>query len=298
MNIFSDEEYVEIAERLIGHEQPEDALVFLNKAINLNPGNASAWLIKGNILLEQYQLNDALNCFNQCVALSGETAFAYYQRASAYIKFKNFEAAVNDLEKAISLYDVFHFDSHVLLAFCLLQLKYYEECDKVCDLVREYHFDNYSAFLYKYRCLERLERFDELITLAQKQIYADTEFADYHNALGYAYLLADELQKAVSCFDDALRCEPEHAFALNNKGRALFKIGYYDDAYKHFCQSIEYDRSNPLAYYNRALYYLNAGLADKARLDLLKARELNYREGFDSDVDDILLREFKISPTA
>lgn len=297
MGNFTAEEYLAVANQLIANGAPIKAKTFFEKCLLLEPDNALALSGIGILHADKMEWNEALEFFNRSIKADAENPEAYYHRSGVFIKQENWSEAIRDLDKAINLCGYFHYDYYALLAWCLLKAEMYDNCNAVCDVIRETHFDNHTAYSYKYKCLQKLQRYEELITLSKQQLHAGHDNADYHNNLGYAYLLANELQKAVHALDDCLNWEPEHAYALNNKGLALFKIGHYEKAYPLFCGSIEYDIANPLAYFNRALYYLNAGRKVEAKEDLLKARELGYAELFDAEADKLLFSEFKIAAT-
>jgi tetratricopeptide (TPR) repeat protein len=295
MELFTDEEYMFITRQLTDNDRWEDADRFADKCLQQNPLNTEALIWKGNYFAGRFRLDEALEYYTRAIEAEPDNANAWYLRGDVHVNRKDHAAAIQDLMKAKELYATYHADTYRLLAFCLLEMKEYAACNEVCDQIRDNHFDDYYAYTYKYQCLVRMGELEELITIAQKQIYAGPESAEYHNKLGYGFLLLEDYPRSIRHFDDALHFEPFNSNALNNKGWALFKMGHYEDAPEFFDSAIQNDMSNTLAYHHRAFYHLQVGRRDLAKLDLLRARELNYRAEYDSEVDDTLLKEFKIS---
>ncbi len=63
-----------------------------------DPMNYSAYLLRGDVLKEKNSLNDALKEYNKAIELSQETQ-CYFQRALLYIRTKDYQNALNDIEK-------------------------------------------------------------------------------------------------------------------------------------------------------------------------------------------------------
>ncbi|OQC18337.1 MAG: TPR repeat-containing protein YrrB [Firmicutes bacterium ADurb.Bin080] len=84
-----------------GINEPQRALEYLNKAIELQPDNASAYSIRGYIYfsLEKYQ--QAIDSFNKAIQLNPTKAEYYNSRGTVYRKISQYEKAIEDFNQAI-----------------------------------------------------------------------------------------------------------------------------------------------------------------------------------------------------
>ncbi len=66
------------------------------------------------------------------------------------------------------------------------------------------------------------------------------------------YTSKKEYDKAIECYDKALKVRPNDALVWNDKSSALFKLGYYEDTMKCIDKAIELDPQDPLHWSNKA----------------------------------------------
>jgi len=84
-----------------GISKPQKALEYLNKAIELQPDNASAYGIRGYIYfsLEKYQ--QAIDSFSKAIQLNPTKAEYFNSRGAIYNKISQYEKAIDDFNQAI-----------------------------------------------------------------------------------------------------------------------------------------------------------------------------------------------------
>lgn len=88
------------------------------------------------------------------------------------------------------------------------------------------------------------------IRLMEKAVLIRPEDAEYHNVLGNAYRQAQELQRALGCFQRAAELAANCAEAHNNWGACLLELGDTEGAVARFEQSLALDPYLPAALYN------------------------------------------------
>lgn len=74
-----------------------------NRALELNPANAKANFVLGNVYERTGQLEEAMRHYNKSIALEPEEADYYFKRAILYGKQQNFRACREDLDLCILL---------------------------------------------------------------------------------------------------------------------------------------------------------------------------------------------------
>lgn len=84
-----------------GINNPQQALEYLNKAIELQPDNAAAYGIRGYIYfsLEKYQ--QAIDNFSKAIQFNPTKAEYYNSRGTVYSKINQYEKAIEDYNQAI-----------------------------------------------------------------------------------------------------------------------------------------------------------------------------------------------------
>jgi Flp pilus assembly protein TadD len=83
--------------------QPNQAINYLNKAIQENPKFAEAYNNRGNAYRDLNQLQKAFADYNQAIRLKKNYVQAYNNRGNIYYDLKKYKLAVNDYNKSISL---------------------------------------------------------------------------------------------------------------------------------------------------------------------------------------------------
>ena len=81
----------------------DKALADYNKAIELNPTFADAYLNRGNVYYDQSELDKALTDYNKSIELNPEEPLAYRNRGQVYHQQNERFQAVADYNKAIEL---------------------------------------------------------------------------------------------------------------------------------------------------------------------------------------------------
>jgi tetratricopeptide (TPR) repeat protein len=85
----------------------ERAIKDYNKAIELNPEDADAYINRGNAYSGLTQYERALEDYNTVIELNPDYVDAYNNRGNAYAEKGNFERAIEDFDKAIELNPVY-----------------------------------------------------------------------------------------------------------------------------------------------------------------------------------------------
>jgi Flp pilus assembly protein TadD len=83
--------------------KPNQAINYLNKAIQKNPKFAEAYNNRGNAYRDLNKLQKAFADYNQAIRLKPNYVQAYSNRGNIYYDLKKYKLAVNDYNKSISL---------------------------------------------------------------------------------------------------------------------------------------------------------------------------------------------------
>ncbi len=88
---------------LIGLKHYEDALKVLDKAIKIKPDLAIAWLAKGGVFIKSEHYEDALKAFNKAIEIKPNFATAWNLKGSSLIFLGRREDALKAFDKAIEV---------------------------------------------------------------------------------------------------------------------------------------------------------------------------------------------------
>jgi tetratricopeptide (TPR) repeat protein len=119
--------------------------------------------------------------------------------------------------------------------------------------------------------LYQLDRQYERALQRCTQALGDGEDAEVYSNRGSAYLMIDEIDRAISDFDRAIQLEPDNAMRYYNRGIALSRKHQVQKAIDDYSRAIQLSPDLAPAYGNRAHQFELAGERDKAIADYRKA---------------------------
>lgn len=116
---------------------------------------------------------------------------------------------------------------------------------------------------------------DKAIFYYTEAIRLNPQFANAYNNRGLAYIGIDDRDKALTDYNEAIRLSPRFAEAYNNRGLAYITIGDRDKALADYNEAIRLNPNFAEAYNNRGLAYAGVGDVDKEIADYNEAIRLN-----------------------
>jgi tetratricopeptide (TPR) repeat protein len=165
----------------------EEALEACERAIRSEPRHAEAWGVKGAALFELGRHNEALEALDKSVGLGSESWAPYYLRGSLLTDLGRNEEALQSLEQAIS-----HLPNAALSSY------------------RE-------ALFAKSIVLSRLERFDEVIKVAEQLIQLEPGQSRVLPLKSIALWQLGSREEALRVIDASLQVTPDDPMSLKIK---------------------------------------------------------------------------------
>lgn len=120
-----------------------------------------------------------------------------------------------------------------------------------------------------------LQKGEEAVAAYQKAISLDSKKAEYHIALGKAYVEIQEYQLAVNSYNAAIMLDDTQAFYHWEKAEVFSKLRQKKEAIQAYTQAINLQPTDSALYANRALLQLDICQYTEAKADLKKAISLN-----------------------
>jgi tetratricopeptide (TPR) repeat protein len=215
--------------------------------IHLSNDFSEAYLMRGSLLINQEQIQEALNDLNMAVKYAKNDTVkihAYSSRAGAKLYTQNYESAMRDCFEALKI------DSVTLRAK--------------------------RAYVNLSTCYGYMNDSEKSLKILKKMYALDSADVAVIGNLGYELANFERYSESVYYFDRALKLRPNDAFALSNKSYAYLKLGKLDEALELIEKSVKYDPSNSYAYKNLGLIYLEK----KNKAKACEAFQTALKKGF------------------
>ena len=133
-------------------DQPEDAVISYNKAIQLDPEYALAYYNRGNLFALLGQYSRAIEDYNEAINIDPEYTSVYKNRGNAFVLLGEYHRAIKDFDETIAL-DPQHAHGYGSRAWAFAALNMYAEAQQ--DLERALELGVDRALLKK--PIEKLE---------------------------------------------------------------------------------------------------------------------------------------------
>jgi eukaryotic-like serine/threonine-protein kinase len=245
-----------------------EALVFLDEAIRLDPGDYWSWFLAGICHERLLHPDDAYAHFSTAIALDQNNAAPWYNRGLLLFREGKHERAHSDFDRAVRLRPD---DIELLIGRAATAIELSRPGDAVDDLTRAIDTGSTQTRLYFDRARARdatgdvegakrdrregmrREPLDEISWVA-RAFHKTTRERDYSGAL-------DDLE-------EALKANPSSFYALNNKANVLAeRLGKTDEAVHVIDRIVELFPGHSPARPSRGVLLARLGRRDAALAD-------------------------------
>lgn len=110
----------------------EEALLAIDRALDINPRNEVAWVNKGNALTRMGQLLDALRCFNAAIKVNPLYEVAWNNKGNTLARLGKHDEALRCYERALGI-DPGYRGAWVNMGFVLTKLGRFDEAASCAD---------------------------------------------------------------------------------------------------------------------------------------------------------------------
>jgi len=231
-----------------------DALRSLDKALQLDPDLVPAYTNKGRVLLAlgPEKAKDALHSFDKVLQFTPDDVQVLHDRASALRalgRTKDELACV----RHISILVPKEWGVWVRIGDIELELGQFEAAIKSYETALELKKDLVPAFVRSAIAFGMLEQWKEAFKSAEKATKLDPDNAEAWLIRGDVYLRAGRHNSAMKALKKASELDPEDASVENTMGMVAYKDGKLNDAVKHLRRAIIRKKEYPTALRNLGL---------------------------------------------
>ena len=201
-------------------KQKERTLIKVDRFLRHNPHNKKAYLLKGNIYLNEENFDKSIKYFEKALEISPNNLEGLNNLAACYVRKANYEKALELLNKVLDK------DPEYPTSLINRGRIYYDK----------------GNFKQAFSDMEKYSK--------QKDLRDDFLF------LGILYENKGDPLNAISCYDSYMEIHPDNYYIYGIRGAAYFENGYYDKALSDYNICIENIPDNVYAFISRGENFL------------------------------------------
>jgi tetratricopeptide (TPR) repeat protein len=236
---------------------PADARVArLSEAIEKDPKNVALISQRSKLYLEIKQFEKALADAEKAISLDNSNGEFYFLKAKAQRGLNRLEAALNSAKTA----ETKNFASpelFILEGEIFLIIKQYQ---KAIDYLNQaLKLSSFNEYAYFYKGLVYAESGDtaRAISNLQTAVEQNPEFVDSYNELAKIHTAKKQFKEAHQYLESGIRFEPGNSFLHYNEGVNLVAQHYPDSAVTSFKLALSTDSAMYMARYNLGVIAYN-----------------------------------------
>jgi len=231
---------------LLDRNQPEEALVHFQKALELKPDAPDFRNNVGAALFKAGRLEEAIVHYRESIRMDPKSYVAHYNLANVLSLMGRFDEAIPEFRTAVSFKSDLA-EAYSNLGFSLLQKN--EIDDAISNFGTALKISpGFAAAHYNLGlALYQKGQFDEAALQFLEAIRLQGDYAEAHNNLGAVFYLKGRTNEAAAQFLYALQIKPNFADAHENLGVVLLNTRQVDDAIMHLQKAVELNPNNARA---------------------------------------------------
>jgi tetratricopeptide (TPR) repeat protein len=249
---YSVEMLTDIASIMIETGRSAEAEEYIDKAEIFAPNDADVLMLKGVILLDQEQFDDAIAVFERLLPEAEDPSEVYYHMGMAYFGKEDTEKSIECFKESIkadSKNEEAIFDMvNVLDTLDMLEetIPFYEE------IIDEDPF-NQGAWYNLGIVYDRLFKFEKAIECYEYAIALEDNYGPAHFNMACSYMAMLQYAKAIESFREALKCDNfDDGIIYVNLGMCYLEVEDIASATKEFHSALKMNHDNYMAYFGIA----------------------------------------------
>ena len=255
------------------NENYQGSVKHFTNAIQQNPEATEAYIGRGLAYLSIGALDKALVDFSRAIELNQRSAEAYNGRSAVYRAKGDFDNAIADADKAI------RFHPNNPEAYHGRGLAHFSKSDldnAIADFSKAIALGTKAPELYNVLSSAYFSKgdFDNVIATLDEGIRLDPNHAPSYNARGAAYSFKGDFENAIVNLNEAIRLDPKFAEAYYTRGLVYDGKGKLNKAIEDYTKAIALKPDDAGVYFNRGETWLHLQEWEKAKTDLITAKEM------------------------
>jgi tetratricopeptide (TPR) repeat protein len=232
------------AAAMISAKQEQIGLTYLRMALRLDPKRNDAWLMVGDILQQDGDLEGARIAYGKPKSGAPEFPAAQAKLAWSYQTAGEKETA---LKLARAGADSGDFEARLTLSDLLRANEQYPEAIKILDaLIAEQKTPQWQLYYARGQAQERSGRWPGAEADLAKALSMRPDEPELLNYLGYAWIdRGERLKEAMAMVEKAVAANPRSGAMIDSLGWAHYRLGDYKKAVEYLEQAVELEAGDP-----------------------------------------------------
>jgi protein O-GlcNAc transferase len=216
----------------------DEALTNFDRALALQPNNASVLYNRSLTLQELKRYDEALASYERTILAQPDNADALLNRGHVLRELNRHEEALASYDRVLKARPDY-FDVHILRGNMLQELKRYEEALASYDRALRLQPNHAGVLNNRGNTLKWLMRYDEALLSYEQALKAQPDYADALNNRGTILQALKRHDEALADYDIMLTMRPDSAEALFNRGMVLMELKREVDALESYDRALK-----------------------------------------------------------
>jgi tetratricopeptide (TPR) repeat protein len=256
----------------------EQAMLALERAVEINPTLAESRMNLGNIYLKKDRIEDAIHEYEAALEIDPDNAKVHNNLGNAYTKRGRLNDAISQYMRSVELEpDFTEAYKNLANAYCE-QEKFGQAASQLRQAII---LEPQDPNLYKQLgdVYNRMGDYEMGISQYKKALEIKRNFAEAHYGLALCYNKLDLFDDEIQAYKKALAIKPDMTAALANLGNAYFKKQNYDAAIEQYKKAVQIAPNDSTIHYNLGAAYSNKGQYEQAVAEYRKAVGIDPKMG-------------------
>ena len=256
----------------------EQAMLALERAVEINPSLAESRTNLGNIYLKKDRIEDAIHEYEAALEIDPGNAKTHNNLGNAYTKRGWLNDAISQYIQSVELEPNFT-EAYKNLANTYCEQGKFGQAE--AQLKQAMILEPEDPNLYKQLgdVYSRMGEYGKGILQYTKSLEIKGDFAEAYYGLALCYNKLDLVDDEIRAYKRALAIKPDMIAALVNLGNVYFKKQNYDAAIEQYKKAVQITPNDSTIHYNLGAAYSNKGQYEQAVAEYKKAVEIDPKMG-------------------
>ena len=242
-----------------------ESLLYLDKAIELDPNYAEAFINRGLIRLSKEDKVEALEDLEAAHNLKPHIKQIWDLIISLKMGFGQFSETITLLE-LMTKTDPKNAKNFFNKAVCHQHLAEFKMAIEFYNKALSIEPDNAEVYVNMGSVLKDQGKLEEAIAACKKALSIKPDYAEVYNNMGSVLVQQGKLEEALQSYNKALTIKPDHFSTHNNKGIVLGKQGKMKGAVEAYKKALGIKPDSSEASFNMAVALFGMEQYEKAAL--------------------------------
>lgn len=257
-------------QEMLDEGDSQGALALANQNVMHDPGSASAWVDKGDVLYDMGRYYEAAGAYDRSLGINPEQPDLLTKKGLMHETLRDYASALLCYTRALRL-EPEDAVAATKKAHCLLHVgggkagkDPVAESISMCEKLVKDDDGDIEALRVYYEALGLAGRNSDALAVATRLLEIDADDSDHWSFRSEQLNILGRHDAALSAADGAIKSDPSSAQARSARGTALAGLGRHAEALESFDDAISLDPGRGQAWAGRAASLAASGLHGEA----------------------------------